>query len=63
MDVMGIDKEQQSQVFRLVASILHLGNLTFKPLKEASEVADKSLLNLVASLMMVRPESLERYVI
>ncbi len=42
MDVMYIERDEQSQVFRLLAGILHLGNINFKAKGEGSEVADRS---------------------
>jgi myosin heavy subunit len=41
MQVMGITSDEQSQIFKLLAAILHLGNVTFKAApQEGSAVVD-----------------------
>ncbi|KAK3241685.1 hypothetical protein CYMTET_48575 [Cymbomonas tetramitiformis] len=53
MDTIGIDQSEQSDVFRLLAGILHIGNLTFAQVSESNEimVEDATDLQLVASLL------------
>lgn len=48
MQVMGITSDEQSQIFKLLAAILHLGNVTFKAApQEGSAVVDKTGKNIV----------------
>ena len=42
MDVMGILKEEQSQIFKILAGILNLGNITFIPHQDGCAIADKA---------------------
>eukprot|EP00850_Spirogloea_muscicola_P014538 SM000105S13883 [mRNA] locus=s105:253694:266157:- [translate_table: standard] len=43
MDVVGINLEEQEAIFRIVAAILHIGNINFKPGLEgdSSQIADE----------------------
>ncbi|KAH0778061.1 hypothetical protein KY290_009472 [Solanum tuberosum] len=64
MDVVGISKKEQEAIFRVVASILHLGNIDFAKGKEADSSAikeEKSKLHLktAAELLMCDPVALE----
>ncbi|KAK8572972.1 hypothetical protein V6N12_029012 [Hibiscus sabdariffa] len=63
MDVVGINQAEQESIFRVVAGILHLGNVEFTKGKEtdaAEPKDDKSLLHLktVAELFMCDEKSL-----
>jgi len=61
MDIVGIQKNQQEEIFSMLAGILHLGQVNFKAgPKDTSVVEDKAQLNLAASLLKVRPEMLEK---
>ncbi|KAG9133660.1 hypothetical protein Leryth_021836 [Lithospermum erythrorhizon] len=64
MDVVGISQDEQDAIFRVVAAILHLGNINFIKGKEfdSSKVKDeKSYFHLqtAAELLMCDPKSLE----
>eukprot|EP00854_Cymbomonas_tetramitiformis_P004189 gene4189-5167_t len=61
MDTIGIDQSEQSDVFRLLAGILHIGNLTFAQVSESNEimVEDATDLQLVASLLGIPLAQLE----
>lgn len=64
MDVVGISEDEQDAIFRVVAAILHLGNIDFVKGKEvdSSKLKDeKSLYHLqtAAELLMCNPKSLE----
>ncbi|XP_057535805.1 myosin-6-like [Amaranthus tricolor] len=64
MDVVGISPEEQEAIFRVVAAVLHLGNIEFTKGKEmdSSEPKDeKSLFHLqtAAELFMCDPKALE----
>ncbi|XP_047334223.1 myosin-6 [Impatiens glandulifera] len=64
MDVVGISSEEQDGIFRVVASILHLGNIEFAKGKESDSSCpkdDKSLFHLqtAAELLMCDPKALE----
>ena len=53
MNVIGIPQNEQNALFSLVATVLHLGNLTFRKAGEGSEVADDRILKFVAQLLGV----------
>uniref|UniRef100_A0A2C9WMD3 Myosin motor domain-containing protein n=2 Tax=Manihot esculenta TaxID=3983 RepID=A0A2C9WMD3_MANES len=64
MDTVGISKEDQEAIFRVVAAILHLGNINFAKEEEAdsSALKDESSqfhLQMTAELLMCDPHSLE----
>jgi myosin heavy subunit len=42
MNVIGIDASEQANIFRLLAAVMWLGNLTFKSQGEKAFVADKA---------------------
>ncbi|KAL2900419.1 Myosin-6 [Bienertia sinuspersici] len=64
MDVVGITPEQQDAIFRVVAAVLHLGNIEFKKGKDtdSSEPKDEKSqfhLQAAAELFMCDPKALE----
>ncbi|KAH0866065.1 hypothetical protein HID58_083276 [Brassica napus] len=64
MDVVGISNEEQEAIFRVVAAILHLGNIDFGLGEEidSSVIKDENSrfhLNLAAELLMCNAKSLE----
>ncbi|XP_047336364.1 myosin-6-like [Impatiens glandulifera] len=64
MDIVGISSEEQDGIFRVVASILHLGNIDFAKGKEMDSSCpkdDKSQFHLetAAELLMCDPKALE----
>ncbi|CAL4927330.1 unnamed protein product [Urochloa decumbens] len=64
MDIVGIDQEEQDAIFRVVAAILHLGNINFSKGKEIDSSKlrdDKSVYHLktVAELLMCDEKALE----
>ncbi|GER37137.1 myosin XI [Striga asiatica] len=64
MDIVGISEEEQDAIFRVVASILHLGNIEFSKGKEidSSVIKDEKSrlhLNTTAELLKCDPISLE----
>ncbi|KAG2259549.1 hypothetical protein Bca52824_078843 [Brassica carinata] len=64
MDVVGISNEEQEAIFRVVAAILHLGNIDFGLGEEidSSVIKDEQSrfhLNLAAELLMCNAQSLE----
>ncbi|CAL0310840.1 unnamed protein product [Lupinus luteus] len=64
MDIVGINQDEQDAIFRVVAAILHLGNINFVKGREfdSSKLKDdKSLFHLqtVAELLMCDEKSLE----
>ncbi|CAA0835013.1 Myosin family protein with Dil domain [Striga hermonthica] len=64
MDIVGISEEDQDAIFRVVASILHLGNIEFSKGKEidSSVIKDEKSrfhLNTTAELLKCDPRSLE----
>ncbi|ETV76244.1 hypothetical protein H257_09737 [Aphanomyces astaci] len=60
MDVMGISADLKHNIFTLVASVLHLGNLNFvENAKNEATCPDKSQVAVLASLLEVTPRELE----
>ncbi|XP_058008760.1 myosin-11 isoform X2 [Hevea brasiliensis] len=63
MDIVGISKEEQEAIFRVVAAILHLGNIDFAKEEDidSSVVKEESKfhLQMTAELLMCDPHSLE----
>ncbi|OEL34730.1 Myosin-12, partial [Dichanthelium oligosanthes] len=64
MDIVGIDQEEQDAIFRVVAAILHLGNIDFSKGQEIDSSKlrdDKSVyhLKIVAELLMCDEKALE----
>ncbi|MBA0569840.1 hypothetical protein Golob_003541 [Gossypium lobatum] len=64
MDIVGINDEEQESIFRVVAAILHLGNINFAKGKEidSSVVKDEKSrfhLNMTAELLRCDAQSLE----
>jgi len=58
----GIGVRQQAQIFQLLAAILHLGNIVFVDTKNGSEtceIKNYHLVEFIAGLLGVTPESLE----
>jgi len=58
----GIGTRQQAQIFQLLAAILHLGNIVFVDTKngqETCEIKNYHLVEFIAELLGVTPESLE----
>ncbi|CAN6478842.1 unnamed protein product [Victoria cruziana] len=68
MDVVGISEKDQDAIFRVIAAILHLGNIVFAKGKEIDSSVlkdDQSRfhLNMTAELLMCDPQSLENALI
>ncbi|XP_075474640.1 myosin-17-like [Primulina tabacum] len=64
MDIVGISEEEQEAIFRVVAAVLHLGNIEFAKGKEidSSVIKDEKSrfhLNTTAELLKCDPKSLE----
>ncbi|KAL0426822.1 UNVERIFIED_CONTAM: Myosin-17 [Sesamum latifolium] len=64
MDIVGISEEEQEAIFKVVAAILHLGNIEFAKGKEidSSVIKDEKSrfhLNTTAELLKCDPKSLE----
>eukprot|EP01111_Echinosteliopsis_oligospora_P014908 TRINITY_DN5735_c0_g1_i1.p1 TRINITY_DN5735_c0_g1~~TRINITY_DN5735_c0_g1_i1.p1 ORF type:complete len:806 (-),score=234.13 TRINITY_DN5735_c0_g1_i1:55-2472(-) len=60
MKTVGLTSEHQDQIFRILAGILHLGNVEFKPAaKDQAQIADKGVFSTCASLLGVEERTLE----
>ena len=58
---LGFSEQQRGEMYTMLALCLNLGNLTFKPGKEGSEIPDQKLLKKCAaapSLALARPDVL-----
>lgn len=60
MTVIGIAPEEQTEIFRLLAAILHLGNLTFKNVRDHAEIESKDTAAMVAKLLGVEVPMVEK---
>eukprot|EP00761_Pharyngomonas_kirbyi_P012356 gb/GECH01012383.1/.p1 GENE.gb/GECH01012383.1/~~gb/GECH01012383.1/.p1 ORF type:complete len:1469 (+),score=336.96 gb/GECH01012383.1/:1-4407(+) len=60
MDVIGINKTEQHSIFKLLAGILWLGNISFADEgNEKAKVADEAVLNYAAWLLGLEPSALQ----
>lgn len=59
MSIVGIPSGEQQEIWRLIAGILHLGNLTFKAKGNGTEVSESRDLDFVASLFGTNGKTLE----
>jgi len=55
---LGFSEEQRLEMYTLLAFVLHLGNVDFKPGKEGSEVKDPKQLDVCAQMMQVSAKQL-----
>ncbi|XP_061840189.1 unconventional myosin-XV [Nerophis lumbriciformis] len=66
MDILRFTPEEQKGIYRLLSSILHLGNVYFQPLQaegqEAASVVSAQEIRVVAELLQVSPEGLQKCV-
>jgi myosin heavy subunit len=61
MDILNITQEEQKALFRIIAGILHLGNINFQQgYGDSSVINDKSEVNITAKLFGVDPLGLEK---
>eukprot|EP01114_Cavostelium_apophysatum_P013166 TRINITY_DN3125_c0_g1_i3.p1 TRINITY_DN3125_c0_g1~~TRINITY_DN3125_c0_g1_i3.p1 ORF type:complete len:2243 (+),score=811.97 TRINITY_DN3125_c0_g1_i3:147-6875(+) len=61
LECLNIESSLQETIFRIVAAILHLGNLTFKQKgTEASEIADSKKLEIVGKLLELEPARINK---
>jgi len=60
MNIIGITNEEQGHVFRLIAGILHIGNITFfEDGKGNAAIQEQNVLELAASMLNVEPFTLQ----
>ncbi|XP_023522984.1 myosin-16-like, partial [Cucurbita pepo subsp. pepo] len=64
MDIVGIGEQEQDAIFRVVAAILHLGNVDFAKGEESDssfikDEESKFHLHMTAELLMCDPNALE----
>ncbi|KAJ4822121.1 hypothetical protein Tsubulata_002847 [Turnera subulata] len=62
MDIVGINEKEQEAIFRIIAAILHLGNIDFENEDDNALVKDEQAkfhLQTTAELLMCDPQSLE----
>ncbi|KAG2392602.1 hypothetical protein C9374_011327 [Naegleria lovaniensis] len=60
MNIVGLSQEEQDSIFRIVAAVLNLQNLKFKPKGDASEIENRTVLNNASSLLKLEAASLEK---
>lgn len=60
MTVVGITEAEQHSIFKLVAAVLHLGQLKFEKKGEGSTVANKDELRITSDLLGITTEELEK---
>lgn len=58
MDVIGFSPEERDSVYKILASILHLGNVRFITTGEAMEIENAELVSWLAELTSTEPQSL-----
>eukprot|EP00697_Spironema_sp_BW2_P016732 gnl/Spiro4/8126_TR4286_c0_g1_i1.p1 gnl/Spiro4/8126_TR4286_c0_g1~~gnl/Spiro4/8126_TR4286_c0_g1_i1.p1 ORF type:complete len:1210 (+),score=449.32 gnl/Spiro4/8126_TR4286_c0_g1_i1:55-3684(+) len=54
--------DEKAELLQVISGVLHLGNISFRPEKDDTEcsIADPAVLNVVATLLRVNPDSLSR---
>ncbi len=61
---LSFSEQEIDSVFQLVAAILHMGNIEFKPISaeddSKSQIANKETVKIASSLLGVEPAELER---
>jgi myosin heavy subunit len=63
MDNMALDKNSQKQIFRCLAAVLHLGNMTFQPSREVeggSQIASQPDLKRIMALLGLNTQNLAK---
>ncbi|KAE8228548.1 hypothetical protein CF326_g6515 [Tilletia indica] len=61
MGIIGLSADEQNNIFRMIASILWIGNITFQENKEGNaEIADQSVSEFVAYLLEVNSEAVNK---
>ncbi|XP_066998175.2 unconventional myosin ID [Anabrus simplex] len=58
--ILGFKPEETDTIWKIVAAILHLGNVKFKTQDESAKPADPSIIAKVASLLTVTPNDLSQ---
>lgn len=58
MKVIGMAEEESIEVFRMVAAILHVGNIQFKEGQKSVEVSNQEVLSIAARMLRVSPDQL-----
>ena len=51
MSIIGLNKDEQVDIFRLVSAIMWIGNVDFTENAERASVADQAVLDFAASLL------------
>ncbi|XP_044046114.1 unconventional myosin-XV isoform X3 [Siniperca chuatsi] len=66
MDILCITPEEQNSIYRLLSSVLHLGNVYFQPHQtegqEVASVVSAQEIRVVAELLQVSPDGLQKSV-
>ena len=64
MSHIGIQQGEQREIFRVLAAVLHIGNIKFKPTRDgnadASQIRDRGAVKLAARYLDVDAAQLER---
>lgn len=61
MNIIGLSQQEQDDIFKLLAAILWIGNITFVENQDGgSDITDSSVTNFVAYLLDVNAESIEK---
>uniref|UniRef100_A0A4W3JGV5 Myosin XVA n=1 Tax=Callorhinchus milii TaxID=7868 RepID=A0A4W3JGV5_CALMI len=64
MEVLGFSSEEQSSIFRILSSVLHLGNVYFEKYEtdsqEIASVVSAREIRVVAELLQISPEGLQK---
>ncbi|KAK2533654.1 Myo15a [Columba guinea] len=60
MEVLSFSVEEQNSIFRILSSVLHLGNVYFEKYEEVATVVSATEIRTVAELLQVSPEGLQK---
>ena len=60
MNVIGITKDEQESILKMLGVVLWLGNIPFSEAKDKATVSNKETLDWVANLLAVPPAALQQ---
>lgn len=50
LNVVGISESEKTDILAIVASILHMGNISFTEVNDVSEIVDKSHIKIISQV-------------
>ncbi|KAK6638201.1 hypothetical protein RUM44_008629 [Polyplax serrata] len=60
LNVVGISESEKTDILAIVASILHMGNISFTEVNDVSEIVDKSHIKIISQILECDSQLLEK---